>query len=162
LNGPEGRRGASEPLANRIQRGTVPKQTNKLISANGPKPLATILATSTSDRALLCVSWSVSQASSKAICMARRIVSGSNMGHGPVIRRPLSFEPRVGLCRHGQSAFASPPHAQLSKEGRSFGCARATPLEIGAPIGPERPDAVQGAKSEVTYPRPAAPIACMT
>jgi hypothetical protein len=44
LNGPEGRRGASEPLANRIQRGTVPKQTNKIISANGPKPLTGVAA----------------------------------------------------------------------------------------------------------------------
>jgi hypothetical protein len=40
---------------------------------------------------------------------------------------------------------------------RCFGCAVATPLEIGAPICPERPDAVQSGKSKVTSPRPAAP-----
>jgi hypothetical protein len=72
---------------------------------------------------LLCVSWSESQASLKAVCMAR-IVSGSNVGCGPVIRRSSSSEPRVGLCRHGQSAFASPHVRQLSRKANALVAAR--------------------------------------
>jgi hypothetical protein len=35
-----------------------------------------------------------------------------------------------------------PDPRSLVEEGRCFSCAVATPLEIGAPVGPERPDAV--------------------
>jgi hypothetical protein len=66
------------------------------------------------------VSWSESQASSKAICVAR-IVSGSNVGHGPVIKRP-----RVPDHRSAFVDMASPrpprphPRSFLRRRSGSF------------------------------------------